>query len=431
MLLTFSVTNYKSIKQTQTLSMVAGALRGPHAPIDATFPGGDYGILPSAIIYGANASGKSNVLDALVSMRSIVSSSQSPVRHRPFLLDEQSNELPTTFEAVFLVNSVRYDFGFSFTEDNIHHEYLYSYPEGRRRKLYDRRDLNIEFGPALKGPKKALAGFLREDALFLSIAAENKHEELLAISSFFSSIYAYNKISVATGLLNAVFKENEIDKRTIYFMNAIGTGVTSYKQEPVEISDDMIGFMKDLHEVVSRHRGEEDNIEGFDPGDHVEIKLGHKSFNGDTRYFGSDQESAGTRRILLLLNGLLDCLDHGKIALVDELDASLHSIAVAAVISLFLDKGINKYGAQIIATTHDTNLLNPKNLRRDEIWFSEKNISGDSEYFSLAEVKSRRGESFEKAYLQGRYGAIPSKFPPELLLEDPIVDSISEPKADA
>jgi AAA15 family ATPase/GTPase len=131
------------------------------------------------------------------------------------------------------------------------------------------------------------------------------------------------------------------------------------------------------------------------------------SATDDVVYFGGESESAGTRRLLLLLNGVFKVLDNGNAAMIDEIDASLHTHAVEAIVRLFLDPAVNRNGAQLIATTHDTNLLDPDTLRRDKIWFSEKDMHGASQYFSLAEVKRRKHEVFERSYLQGRYGAVP------------------------
>lgn len=422
MLLDFSVTNYKSIKDTQSLSLAGSHLAGPHKTMDVNFPGGGHGMLPFAIIYGANASGKSNILEALVTMKHMVRTSHNTsdrtgdLRREPFLLEKKYKAKPTVFEVAALIDGVRHDYGFSYMQDGILEEWLYSYPESRRRKLFERDGMDISFGASMRGPKKQLSSFIKKSALFLSTATQNNHEELGKLSDFFRDIFTSKAVAVEKHYLNLTFRENEIDQRTISFLNAIGTGVCSYDTRSSEIPEDRRSMLADLFKVLKKHHPDDESGSILEPDEKdVEITLGHKGLEGEIVFFDGDLESAGTRRLLVLMNSLFQVLDAGDIAIVDELDASLHTYAVEAVIELFLDKEINRHGAQLIATTHDTNLLNPKKLRRDEIWFVEKDRSGASQYFSLAEFNTRRTEVFEKTYLQGRYGAVPPRFMKSLL----------------
>lgn len=412
MLLAFSVTNFKSIKETQTISMAGTSLAGPHAATHVDYPGQGAGVLPCAIIYGANASGKSNLLDAIFRMRQMVRLSQSDsqigkkLQALPFLLDASCLEQPTTFEVSFLRELVRFDYGFTFTEERICQEWLYSYPEGRRRKLFERDGMKLDFGTGMRGAKKILESFLNEKALFLSVATQNRNSELSVVKDFFENIFAINHISVASETLAQSFLKEDVDGRTIKFLEAIGTGVCEYKMDVSEFSDEQKTVFSALGEFFANLKIPTPDIELLQ--NNYEVKLGHRSVANDVVYFGGEAESAGTRRLLLLLNGVFKVLDNGDIAMIDEIDASLHTHAVEAIVQLFLNPNINTKGAQLIATTHDTNLMNPEILRRDEIWFSEKDMQGASQYFSLAEVKRRKLEVFEKSYLQGRYGAVPS-----------------------
>src|SRR5690606_6759924 len=194
MLLSFSVTNYKSIKDQQTLSMVGTHLKGPREPMAARYPGGGEGVLPCAIIYGANASGKSNIIDAFQRMRGMILHSHTEAskgrkfKRHAFLLDEHCKSIPTEFEVSFLTNGVRYDYGFSFDDERIIEEWLFSFPEGRRRKLFERTGLDISFGAGLRGAKKVLASFLKETTLFLTIAVHTDHEDLISVIDFFHNI---------------------------------------------------------------------------------------------------------------------------------------------------------------------------------------------------------------------------------------------------
>jgi hypothetical protein len=325
----------------------------------------------------------------------------------PFLLDANSSQQPTAFEISFLSDRVRFDYGFTFTEETISEEWLYSYPEGRRRKLFERERMRLDFGPGMRGAKKILESFLDEKALFLTVATQNKNSALSIVRGFFENIFAINHISVASQILNQSFSKEEVDERLIRFLEAIGTGICEFRLDVSEYSEEQKNIVRKLgHFFVTDLKIPEAHLE-LDQKNY-EVKLGHMSATDDVVYFGGESESAGTRRLLLLLNGVFKVLDNGNVAMIDEIDASLHTHAVEAIVRLFLDPAVNRNGAQLIATTHDTNLLDPDTLRRDEIWFSEKDMHGASQYFSLAEVKRRKHEVFEKSYLQGRYGAVPS-----------------------
>ncbi|WP_299702545.1 ATP/GTP-binding protein [uncultured Tateyamaria sp.] len=414
MLLSFSATNYKSISDTQTLSLVGSKLKGPREPLELLVPGGGNGVLPCAIIYGANAAGKSNLVNAMSIMRRLVLDShrdaarEASLPARPFLLDDDYEGEPTAFEVSFMVDSIRYDYGFSFDESQFLEEWLFSFPEGRRRKLFEREDGSISFGSGMKGEKRSLERFLRENALFLSIATQNKHEELSAVFSFFEDMFFSNRISVGGHVIDAAFKENEIDERTIRFLEAIGTGVVGYQQTEANRPDEIKAMLTDFRALIEKHAEPSDPSELPDVEEkEFKIELGHLTKAGEKKFFAGSLESAGTRRLLVIMNRIFEVLDKGQVAIIDELDASLHSVAVKAMLALFFDPTVNKNNAQLIATTHDTNLLDPEFLRRDEIWFVEKEVSGESQYFSLAEIVARKGEVFEKSYLAGRYGALP------------------------
>ncbi|WP_036578777.1 AAA family ATPase [Brucella anthropi] len=412
MLLSFSVSNYLSIDEEQTLSLVATKLDGPHEPIS----GGPQteNVLPCAIIYGPNASGKSNLVAALLMLRAQVLSSHSRVStsqgipHRPFRLNDENLKKPTTMEASFIINGVRFDYGLTFNDEIYLEEWLYTYPEGRRRRLFERVGQKVTFGSEFRGSKKVLVEFMRPNSLFLSTATQNDHEELSSIRNFFEDFYASNQISVASQLINATFKEGQIDTRSISFLEKIGTGVVGYKQTEVDVPETWKAMAKDFLTIAKKHMGDDADELNYEEDDKdYSIELAHRAKNQKNVYFGTENESSGTRRLLLILNGIFKILDEGTVAIIDELDASLHTHAVEALIQLFVDPEINKKGAQLIATTHDTNLLNPNLLRRDEIWFVEKSHDGASRYYSLSEVKTRKGDDFEASYLRGRYGAIP------------------------
>jgi len=414
MLLRLSVANCLSIADRQELSLVATTLKGPEDGLIA-IPGSTLNALPSAVIYGANASGKTNFLRAFTFLRHVVLQSHSRgdpeggVPRVPFALAPDAADKPTEIEVDFLVEGVRYQYGFECDDNQFISEWLYSYPEGKPRKLFDRKKDKIDFGPSLKGPKQIIAGLMRPNSLFLSTATQNSHEELSKLVSFFRQSHYNSSISVASKLINNTFKRNQIDDRTVEFLKHIGTGITGYRQIDVDVPESYKAINREFNELLKKHFGEANAAEEVIPerDKDVAIEFSHKGVDETAYYFGLERESSGTRRLILIMNMVFQALDRGSLVIIDELDASLHTHAAEQVIKLFADKAINKKGAQLIAATHDTNLLGCSCLRRDQIWFCEKDEFGSSHLFPLSDIKSRQTDNFEQGYLEGRYGAIP------------------------
>ncbi|OYU00700.1 MAG: hypothetical protein CFE36_14500 [Sphingomonadaceae bacterium PASS1] len=412
MLLRFTVANYLSILDSQELSLVASRLKAPEDALRFEVAG--VSVLPSAVIYGPNASGKSNIIAALSFMRSAILHShtrgnpEGGVPRRPFALDASATERPSILEADFLIDGIRYQFGFEANNERFTKEWLYSFPEGKRRKLYDRTDQNVSFGPSMRGPKRLLSELMRPNSLFLSTATQNDHEQLSEIRKFFSNIKIIRSISVGGHTINDALSNSEIDQRTIKFLGRVGTGITGYRKNSEEISDSTRAMMHDLTALIKRHVADnagDVDIEIKNRGDkNVTVELAHQTEAGELCYLELDSESAGTRRLILLLNDVFQAIDSGDLVVIDEVDASLHTFASEAILALFDDHEINRNGAQLIATVHDTNLLTSTYLSRDQIWLTEKNDRGETEIFALAEIRSRPSDNFELGYLQGRYG---------------------------
>lgn len=412
MLLRFEVGNHLSIANLHELSLVATKLKGPENGL-LPIPGvATMKALPTALIYGANASGKSNFVRAIAFMREAVLSSHSKgtptggVPREPFALDDESDAKPSHFEAEFLVGDTRYIFGFTCDDRSFLSEWLYSFPEGKRRKLYERDGKSVEFGPAMRGPKKALVEFMRENSLFISTGTQNDHQELSHVVNFFKEIQYSGSISVSSININNTFKEGQVDPRAIEFLKGTGTGIVGLLQEEKEISEKRRIINADISALFRKHTGEDVFIDHDLGGKDVEIQLIHKGVTGE-RPLPLRRESAGTRRLLIIISKVMSALDSGSLVIIDELDASLHTLVAEQILELFTDPNYNRSGAQLIATTHDTNILSCEHLRRDQIWFCEKNAFGESSIYSLADFKLRATDHFEKGYLEGRFGAIP------------------------
>ncbi len=415
MLLRFSAQNHLSIRERFEFSLVATKLKDTPTGL-ISVPNSNLSVVPSAIIYGPNASGKSNLISALGRMFSLVENSHafakpdSSLPYDPFALDETSQGEPTSFDVDFIVDEVRYHYGFSFNRKIVIKEWLYSFPNGRSQTLYTRDKNSFSFGRKLKGRNQIISELTRPNSLFLSAAAQNDHDELTPIYRFFRDVVINRSIAVEGATATQRLREKKLDPRVIGFLNAIGTGVVGYTTEEEEYSEPIRNLHADMLAALNKLTGgspsEGLKMELF--GDKsIELRLSHRSNDGTEVYFDLDRESSGTRRLLVLLSLIFEKLDTGGILIIDEIDASLHTQACELMIALFSSKTFNQQGAQIIVTTHDTNLLNSSFVRRDQVWFCEKGADGSSEFYPLSEIDIRNKDNFERGYLQGRFGALP------------------------
>ncbi len=418
MLLRFGVSNYRSILERQELSLVATSLKDDQRGLIPSNLTSSSSTVPSAIIYGANASGKSNVLAALQFLRSAVISSHSQgfpgsrALRQAFALAHDSANQPSVLDIDFIVDNVRYHFGFEATDLAFKKEWLYALRSGRRQMLYERTtENNIIFGRGLKGRNRVIADLMRDNSLFISTAIQNNHEELTKVSSFFRSIVFTDVMSVPGSFISYEFKDVEIDQRTINFLRMAGTGVVDFKRVERQRTEEELRVAKVVTNFFRSLNTDPDLItESFErefSEKNISIKLAHKGEGGEEVLFDPDSESAGTRRLLILAGSIFKALDTGSLMIVDELDASLHTQVCEALVALFSDQRQNPRGAQLVATTHDTNLMRCNILRRDQIWFTEKDDRGATHLFPLSDIQTRKNDNIEKGYLQGRFGAIP------------------------
>ncbi len=421
MLFRFAMSNHLSIKEKQELSFIKSALKGPEDGLLSTSALPKDMVLPAAIIYGPNASGKSNFLDGLMFMRHAVLSSHrrwSPeggVPRKPFLLCNACIGIPSRFEIDFDIDGIRYNYGFACTSSEFAEEWLYSAPAGRQRMFFERSGPSpddVKFGSSFTGNKKSMVESMRQNSLFVSAAAQNNHPLAKKIVSAFQKIHGRNNLSTGPTTIDRLLKDSELDARILSFLAEIGTGITNHRQVEVERSEEQMRTLRSIMEGMFNGmdvKPDDDVRKSFadNIGKDIKIEFAHKSEDGEDIFLGAARESAGTRRLIPLLQNVMLALDQGNVCVIDEIDASLHTQVCEVIIALFVNQTTNPNGAQIIATTHDTNLLNAPNLRRDELWLVEKSPGGASEIYSLADVKMRDKDNFERGYLQGRYGAIP------------------------
>lgn len=414
MLLRFSAANHLSIRDAQEISLVASSLKDREDGLIACDAVPGKRVLPAAVIYGANASGKTNVIDALRFMRRAVVSSHSrgepgqPIPRSPFRLDPACASQPSVFELDFIVAGERYHYGFEALGDAFQSEWLYAFPSNRRQMLFKRKAGEpIVFGRNLKGRNRVIEDLTRPNSLFLSAAAQNNHEQLSPIASFLSEIRTAFDIDVPGPDLSQTLSDDDMGPRVIDFLKKIGTGIINYRRTEKEIPEEVKNINRAIASAIADVTKKPFSWDADDEATVSFLELAHRDRDGNPVYFDVGEESAGTQRLLGILGRVYRALDKGTLIVIDELDASLHTQASEAVLALVLSAALNPKGAQLITTTHDTNLLRSKFLRRDQIWFTEKDEGGATHLYPLSDFSTRQGDNIEKGYLQGRFGAIP------------------------
>ena len=418
MLLRFGVSNHLSIRDFQALLLTPAALRENAEGLIACPAAPDGELLPAAVIYGANASGKTNFIHAMMFMRQLVLGSHAHgkpgenVPRYPFKLDPAYVDTPSHFEIDFVLDGgVRYHYGFEASDKAFESEWLYAFPKARRRILFERDGSDYRFGRWLGGRNEIIRDLTRPNSLYLSAAAQNGHEQLSGIFGYFEALHGVGATDVTgvEGILR--FAGEEPDRRTIDFLDRVGIAVSGYRKKKdaiyAKIWDDTkkMNAVLSMPEAAAMSNALQDRLatlvgEG-------EIQLAHRDWAGNEVYFDLERESAGTRRLLLVLHEVYHALDKGLPLAIDELDASLHTQAAKSVLGLFCSHETNPNGAQLIATTHDTNLMASPVLRRDQLWFAEMGLNGATRLYPLTDYRVRKGDDIERAYLQGRYGATP------------------------
>jgi uncharacterized protein len=411
MLIEFIVKNYRSIRNEQRLTMTStalGELRETH-----TFVSGAVGVDPllaSAVIYGANAAGKSNVLSALRTMRQIVLGSANekqagePMPVRPFLFDEAIFE-PTMFEAVFVLDGVRYQYGFEASSTRVMDEWLFIFPDKRAQKIFSRTcnsdsdEYDWSFGPWLKGPKAQWKAATRPNSLFLSTATQLNSTQLQGVYDWFrSGIEMTTPHTLSPQETAGLLGQSNVKKLIVTFLQSADIGIQDIKVIERPTSEKIIDVIKMLlpdadESVITK------NV--FD----VETK--HIGKNGEDAWMSLSDESEGTQALFSQLGPFFTALANGKVLLCDELNNSLHPLLASQLVSLFHNKTTNPSHAQLIFTTHATSLLSNELFRRDQIWFAEKTKEGITTIYPLSDFEPRKDAALAKNYLQGRFGAIP------------------------
>ncbi len=395
MLIRFSFKNFKSFKNENCLDMEATSLK-EHEYNVAKLDSGEY--LKVSAIYGANASGKTNVLQAFDYMKKRILVSDDSKKNSP--IDEENvysfmiNNDPIALEVEILAkNNKIYKYGFELVKDNIISEWLYEKRVNKFYSIFERENNNIKM---MKDNKLSKLANIDERTLFLNIYSKIDKD-----NEDFNNVYDWFVNSTYLDLGNPDF-EGIIDKRVSL---KILTD-ENYKKELLKFIKTFDAGIEDINTIPDSVEAVKNN-NGI-----VNIKVTHKGENGEEKTFPFYLESNGTRKMFYLFDFFIDVLKNGMVLFVDELDVKLHPLLTRYIINLFHNSDTNKGNGQLIYSTHDTVNLNKDTFRRDEIWFAEKDKDGISTIYSLADykindVKVRNDATYNKDYLSGRYGAIP------------------------
>lgn len=426
MLIQFKVKNFRSFKDEQIFSMVAsnfdktkeGCLIEPELPGISKLR-----FVKGAALYGANASGKSNLYEAMRYVKEFVVDSatkrqpEEATGVQPFKLDKDSVNGPSEFEMTFVADNTRYIFGFSASAERVIEEYLYAFPNGVQQRwyhrIYEEKSKQYNWSKATKAFKqdKSLQEKTRPNSLYLSVAPQFNHEQLTPIYNWFKQNIRFIRCDTHWGsypwFTAAKLHDEKFRERLLTLLRSADVGIADAVAK--RKSPDSDEFQK-IKETLARIRPGRDESElASTDFFKYDIYLSHIGSAGNPVTLDYDnEESAGTKSFFALIGPWLDILDNGYTVFVDEIETSLHPTLVKELLKLLFSKENNINRAQIIFTTHNPLLLDTSLMRRDQFWFTEKTDAGSTVLYPLTDFSPRNREALAKGYLSGRYGGIPN-----------------------
>ena len=425
MILEYSVTNYKVFKETAHMSFIASNYDKETREQENVQHIDDKNlrVLKSAVVYGANASGKTKLFESLAFFKRFVLESSKegqqgqPIDTQPFLLSETTKEKPSEFEIVFLYQKALYRYGFEVTKEKVLAEWLFFKPKSHEYQIFYRDTVagTLETHAKLfkKGNMLQTENMVRDNALMLSVAAQFNDELCSNVLKWFTS-----ELSILSSIREEGFKgytmrknnSKDFHERLMTLMKAADFSIMDIKSKTLSIDEIPEDIPEDLKKVLQSKIQDEHAVLY---GECETIHHTYDKFNqivGETQFSLETDESHGTQKFFFLAGPILDTLEKGKSLFIDEFDTRLHPNLVIKLYSLFNDPAINKNGAQLVITSQNSIFLQSELLRKDQLWFVEKDAFEASHLYSLADFKSekvRKSENYETNYLKGKYGAIP------------------------
>lgn len=424
MLIEFKFSNYRSFRDEAVLSMEATGLSTFK---DSLLNYGNTRLLPGIAIYGKNGGGKSNVIRAFWLSVQFIRNAQRTQHEKaeipvsPFLLNDYSKNETTSFEFTYVLDGVKYIYGFSATKTKIKNEYLYHTPKRQRAIVFERYGQSFKFTEQ-KAKRKLISETVAENQLFFSVACTMNDIECSSAMRWFREYVLFSRdySDIPKQLLEYSNDPNMLRAITDYAREAdLGIEDVQFEFDNQEVSDPHklpdalhIGIKTALSNFIQLLSETSNNSE-------VRLKMGEvtatsyhkgKTQAGEYEHFPLElsYESDGTRKLMALAPAIESALRNGGILLVDEIERELHPMLVDYIIAKFQSKTCNPHGAQIIFTTHNTELMSETLIRKDQIYFVDKNRSdGSSELYTISEFSTKTSDNIRKGYLLGKYGAIP------------------------
>lgn len=430
-LVSFKVQNVRSYLEAVEFSFLATRLANDEVIHSLGIAGlkDPVKVLPVAGVFGANASGKSCLLQAMSDMRITVIHSfrhgdrTSGIRRRPFLLDNEARQQPSRFEIDLILKGVRWQYGFEINDERVLGEYAYHYPNGRQALVFNRDLDEVRFGTPFRTMGRALMPLLRKNSLLLSTVGAAGNEDIGSLFEWFLNnlrLVDPGSREIRMAYTADLAHSPDMRHRVLKLLEAADLGIMDIKK---------ISLDPDTEERIRRVLSTiDDDSELIDDdllfiGDR--IRFIHEGTDSSIEFTVED-ESVGTLVWIGLIGPLLGTLDEGDVLLIDELGASLHPDLVEHMLDLFQNTNTNARCAQLIFNSHGTNVMNsnhPRALGRDQFWLTEKLNNGSTTLTPLAEFKIRRSESIESRYLQGRFGGVPQLIPGEFSEAVELIDS--------
>lgn len=415
MLIQFSVKNFMSFKEQAILALNPSTDKEHPENINEK---NGFEAANTIAIYGANASGKTSIFKAMTAAVNLIKNSnliqvnQPLYTVMPFKFDKKSVKEPSEFEFIFVADDGnRYVYGFTADSQKIHEEYLYQYKSKKPSMIFERSEEKYEF-KSQKSILEPLVRFNTPNKLFLATATNWNTESTMVPYKWLSEkILTFTDANVLTDLSLNLYKGAQKDEYLSFTENLLQAADINISKININVKRTKMGMPFGIIAPQIVSNGQQVPLVAEQELEQIEVMTEHKIGEGDSQSVYSlalAEESLGTNQLFILGPILKKAFEKGMAVFIDEIDKSLHTFIVKHVINMFRDKEINKSGAQLIFTTHDTSLLSLSTFRRDQVYFTEKNNkTGASDLYSLDEFSVRKTENIEKGYLLGRYGAIP------------------------
>lgn len=423
MLIEFKFGNYRSFRDEAILSMEATGLGRLKSSLISY---NSLNLLPAVAIYGKNGGGKSNVIRAFWLAVQFIKNAQrtqhedAEIPVRPFLLNDYSKDTPTFFEFTYVLDNVKYIYGFSATKEKVFSEYLYHAPKGQKATVFARTNQEFTFTEE-KAKRKLISEAVAPNQLFFSVACTMNDAACVSAMKWFREYVFFSRdyTDIPKQLLSYSNDKNMLAAISDYAKAAdLGIEKMEFEFKDEEIDDletitDMPENMKSaLSAFMQTLKENSSSSEISLQKSEVKATSYHKGVNkdGEKVSFALElsDESDGTRKLMSIAPAIESVLNKGGLVLVDELEKELHPMLVNYIVAKFQSKNANPNAAQIVFTTHNTELLNMELLRKDQLYFADKSRKdGASELYSISDFSTKTADNIRKGYLAGKYGATP------------------------